>query len=374
MTSGDTNIKSVAKEETGLLALFFPRQGLLFYGFWVKIGYIFLILHSIGISGFWWKVYFEPGFIQECNVLAQKYQALSLPSYSPTLLLFDLFFIPFFAWRCFVLSPSWRERYYFGVCLYLQIPFEFLGLDSFFELSFWTSAIQSDIRLVIVFTAVLSMHSAWRLHPGPPPRKKRATTRAKSLKKLVTNILLIGSVIVLTIVLSVVAIGTTIYFDFSITNFEYGIIGLFVLLIACLVLYARFFGRPPTIHDAIALGKKVEVQEFIDAGIDVNCPDKKGQTPLHIAVKENELKAIPLLLEHGANPNIQDKKGQTPLHIAANNPYEESMEIAQLLLAHGADRSIRDATGRTALDITEWEDMDSLLSSQQSFTEHPEMF
>lgn len=52
---------------------------------------------------------------------------------------------------------------------------------------------------------------------------------------------------------------------------------------------------------------------------DINAQNNHGQTPLHIAVNQNALSIIDLLIANGANPNIACKEGYTPFHIAAMN-------------------------------------------------------
>ena len=53
--------------------------------------------------------------------------------------------------------------------------------------------------------------------------------------------------------------------------------------------------------------------------IDINSTDHKGQTPLHLAVLENNISAVRQLLEHGANMEIHDINDITPLFLAHNN-------------------------------------------------------
>ena len=48
-----------------------------------------------------------------------------------------------------------------------------------------------------------------------------------------------------------------------------------------------------------------------------NIQNRNGDTPLHIAARENETGALSQLLHHKyCNLNVQNMKGDTPLHIA----------------------------------------------------------
>ena len=78
----------------------------------------------------------------------------------------------------------------------------------------------------------------------------------------------------------------------------------------------------------------------------VNSADKNGNTPLHKAVENFNLKTAQLLIERGANVNAVDKNGSTPLHKA----FEwSSGEIAKLLIEKGADINAVDKKGNTPL-------------------------
>jgi ankyrin repeat protein len=70
--------------------------------------------------------------------------------------------------------------------------------------------------------------------------------------------------------------------------------------------------------------------------IDINTPDDSGNTPLHRAVRKNNVKLVKILIEHGANVNAKDKQGDTPLYVAAN--YVRNKEIVNLLMTEGAEK------------------------------------
>ncbi len=79
----------------------------------------------------------------------------------------------------------------------------------------------------------------------------------------------------------------------------------------------------------------IEVELFMNTllknGADVSLPDSDGQTPLHIAVRFNNLLlAKSLLVKGGDNLTIKDKDGKTPLD------YAESAEMIKLLKSNGA--------------------------------------
>ena len=67
---------------------------------------------------------------------------------------------------------------------------------------------------------------------------------------------------------------------------------------------------------------------------ELNAKDVSGCTPLHYAVRNNNLLIAQMLLHHGARVNDMTSAQLTPLHIAVSN---RSKGMVNLLLNHGAD-------------------------------------
>lgn len=81
----------------------------------------------------------------------------------------------------------------------------------------------------------------------------------------------------------------------------------------------------------------VSVRLLLEAGANVNLPDRDGNTPLHLCVqnvfeKENIL-SVTLLLKYGANVNALNKAGLSPLDIANREKHREFADI--LIKNHG---------------------------------------
>ncbi len=85
--------------------------------------------------------------------------------------------------------------------------------------------------------------------------------------------------------------------------------------------------EPEMLEHALALGAWADVENFEKA------------TPLILAARLGEQKAIELLLKHGADVNHTNKRRKGPLWFAV---VEELPSTAELLLAHGADPDARD--------------------------------
>ncbi len=97
---------------------------------------------------------------------------------------------------------------------------------------------------------------------------------------------------------------------------------------------------------AIALGRTAPLRSMLDADPTLarkRSPD--GWTALHIAARYAEPETVDLLISAGADVNCPGKRGLTPLFFATEEPYSN----AELLLARGADINARGKHGFTVL-------------------------
>lgn len=111
-----------------------------------------------------------------------------------------------------------------------------------------------------------------------------------------------------------------------------------------------------TLHKAIENNDYYETKRLLNAGADIRELDIEympnsmplntllidqclGWSPIHHAVRHNNIEAVQLLIARNANINHQtDQDGISPLHIAALWEYHD---MIRLLIGAGADINIR---------------------------------
>ncbi len=74
------------------------------------------------------------------------------------------------------------------------------------------------------------------------------------------------------------------------------------------------------------------MKQLIAYKSDINAPDDEGYTPLHLAIKHNNIEAIKLLKRKGADLKIKNTDGQTPYDLACcmNNVPSELLALLKI--------------------------------------------
>jgi ankyrin repeat protein len=108
------------------------------------------------------------------------------------------------------------------------------------------------------------------------------------------------------------------------------------------------------LHMASLRGDKPLVKLFCANGAELNKQDTMGWTPLHYAIREDNLSIASYLLDHGASCKIHDNLGLVALHHAAENS-KDGKTVKRLIKA-GASVNKRGyvgsiAKGRTPLHL-----------------------
>jgi ankyrin repeat protein len=100
----------------------------------------------------------------------------------------------------------------------------------------------------------------------------------------------------------------------------------------------------PWIIDAVTYGSRATVQWMISRGVDLTVRDTISCTVLHTALERDEpdkYEILELLLQHGAPVNVRGWMGfeKTPAHLAVMN---DDVEALRILVKYGADMSLKD--------------------------------
>lgn len=106
------------------------------------------------------------------------------------------------------------------------------------------------------------------------------------------------------------------------------------------------------------------VKLLIDKGADININAKEyGLTPLHRAAERNHAEIIKILLDNGANIDVKDKNGITPLYYAVDRSNEKSV---RMLLDYGANILIKNKNGLTPLQCAQIHSNTNILNMVKS--------
>ena len=104
------------------------------------------------------------------------------------------------------------------------------------------------------------------------------------------------------------------------------------------------------VADAVMRGDRVELQELLRSGADVNLPQGDGMSALHSAAEIGDTEMLEMLIIAGANTEAVTRIGDyTPLHVASEAGHGE---VVRSMLEAGANVEARRAfAGTTALHL-----------------------
>jgi hypothetical protein len=102
------------------------------------------------------------------------------------------------------------------------------------------------------------------------------------------------------------------------------------------------------------------IRSLLDAGANLQAPDKNGATPLHRAARTRCAAAVNCLLEAGGDPRQPNRSGSTPFHLAVQTTGRggSGTDIAQAaqrqiiaeFLSRGISPTLKDGQGKSVLE------------------------
>lgn len=107
------------------------------------------------------------------------------------------------------------------------------------------------------------------------------------------------------------------------------------------------------IEDSEYKEKMEDISKFIhiicDEGIDTKIANKNGESALMLAIKQDDIDIIKILLNSGVDTDVLDNNKDTPLSLIAIKG-RKYLEIINLLLDYGANPNIKDINGQTIIE------------------------
>ena len=111
---------------------------------------------------------------------------------------------------------------------------------------------------------------------------------------------------------------------------------------------ARDNGGNTPLHVAVMNGHDDTVLVLINEfGCNVNEKGRNVQSPLHCACSEGRLSLIRALMNHNADVTARDNRGDTPLHVAVRNGHDDTVLV--LIDGFGCNVNAKGQNGRSPL-------------------------
>ena len=114
------------------------------------------------------------------------------------------------------------------------------------------------------------------------------------------------------------------------------------------------------LHIALENQNPEIINYLLDQGADVNHENAWSESPLYSSIRMNNIKIIKIIIKNGGNVNVKNNHGESPLHIAVRIG---NIEIIDYLIAQSADPNAKDnlkftplqnAVARGRLDVAKY--------------------
>ncbi|MFN7291752.1 MAG: ankyrin repeat domain-containing protein [Pirellula sp.] len=112
-------------------------------------------------------------------------------------------------------------------------------------------------------------------------------------------------------------------------------------------LNVRNCARESLLHHAVAMREEEVVGELIELGVEANCFDDAGNTPLHLAAERGDKDVMEILLSGNADLESQDHNNMTPIFRAVSKATSRGVNA---LIELGANTHHVDIQGKRPID------------------------
>ncbi|MCD4782433.1 MAG: ankyrin repeat domain-containing protein [Candidatus Eremiobacteraeota bacterium] len=108
-------------------------------------------------------------------------------------------------------------------------------------------------------------------------------------------------------------------------------------------------GDSDTVFKHVTAGDMKNLEKLISKNPSlIDKKDEDGDTPLHLAAEEGQMKIAELLMSKGAKINEKSRNKETPLHLAVEKGH---LEMVRFLMKKGANINLKNEKGETPLEI-----------------------
>jgi ankyrin repeat protein len=121
---------------------------------------------------------------------------------------------------------------------------------------------------------------------------------------------------------------------------------------------AKFFG-------AISKNDTVITTQMTEDGVDVNCRDHVGRTPLHVAILSNSVECANTLIDAGARMTARLVGGRTSLHLASQMGHASVVKKMLARSAYNVEKAAEEKTKAEAAMAEDAEDTERVRMSSE---------
>ncbi len=119
----------------------------------------------------------------------------------------------------------------------------------------------------------------------------------------------------------------------------------------------KVHGKTPLHEEVSFFSSRLEIiQVLLEAGADISCQDRNGETAMHSAIRKGSSSVVEALAKSGQGVNFKNGNGDTPLHYVIQvwtSGRCLPLEIIDILVQSGADPGLQNVLKKTVWNMAE---------------------